>query len=61
MIRNMTVGDTSTCMTIDVEDFEVETDSMEIGTTNHGDQFSVSHAIRKATNMQTVRINIRPT
>ena len=33
----MKVKDTSTDMTIVVEDLEVEADSMEIGTIDHGD------------------------
>ena len=56
MIRNMTAG-----MTIVVEDLEVEGDSMEIGAIDHDDQFSVSCAIKKAIDMQTVCIKIGST
>ena len=61
MIRNMTAGDTSVGMTIIVEDLEVKDDSMEIGITNHGNQFSVLHVIRKDTDTQIVHIKIGPT
>ena len=45
----MKVKDTSTGMTIVMEDLEAEADSMEIGTTDHDDAFNVLHAIKKAT------------
>ena len=49
--NTMKVEDMSTGMTIIVEDLEVEADSMEIGTTDLDDQFSVSRVIRKAIDM----------
>ena len=54
----MKVEDTSTDMTIVMEDLEVEFDSMEIRTIDHDDPSSVLHAIKKATATQTVCINI---
>ena len=57
----MKVKDTSTDMTIVVEDLEDEADSMEIGAIDHNDPSSVLHAIKKATDTQNVRIKIGPT
>ena len=57
----MKVKDTRAGMTIIMEDLEVEADSMEIRTTDHDDQFSVSHVIMKVTDTQTVRTNTEMT
>ena len=57
----MKFEDTSAGMTIDMEDLEVEANSMEIRAIDHDDPSSVLHAIKKATDMQTVRINIELT
>ena len=58
-IRNTKEGDMSTGMTIIVvEDLLVEAYSLEFGTTDHDDQFSVSHVITRVTDMQTVYTKI---
>ena len=50
----MKVVDTNTASTTDVEDMEVEVDSLGIETTNHVSPSNVSHVTRKDTDMQTV-------
>ena len=52
-IRDAMVEDTSTGMTIDVEDMEVEVevDYLGIETTDHIDPSNVSHVIRRDTDM----------
>ena len=57
----MKVEYTSANMTIVGEDLEVEADSMEIRTIDHGNPFNVLHAIKKATAMQTINIKIGST
>ena len=56
--NSVKVEDMSVGMTIVVEDLEVEVDSMEIGTIDHGDPSSVLHAINKVIVMQSVHIKI---
>ena len=56
----MKVEDTSVGLIIIMEDLEVEVDSMEIETIDHDDPSSALHAIKKAIDMQTVCIKIRP-
>ena len=53
IIKYMKVVDMSTGMTTDVEDMEVEVNSLGIMTTDHVDPSSVSHDIKKVTDMQT--------
>ena len=57
----MKFEDTNAGMTIVMEDLEVEANSMEIRAIDHDDPSSVLHAIKKATDMQTIHIKIIPT
>ena len=49
----MKVEDTSTGMTLDMEDMEVEFNSLGIETTDHVGPSNVSHVIRRDISMQT--------
>ena len=51
IIKYTKVVDTSTTMTTDVEDMEVEVDSLGIVTSNHIDPSNVSHATKKVIDM----------
>ena len=53
-IKDTTVENTSAGMTIDMEDLEVEVNSLGIETTNHVSPSNVSHVTRKDTDMQTI-------
>ena len=57
----MNFGDISTGMTIVVEDLEVESNSMEIGTIDNDNPSSVLRVIKKAIDTQTIHIKIRLT
>ena len=54
IIKGMKVVDMSTGSTTDVDDMEVEVDSLGIMTTDHVGPFNVSRATKKVTDMQTV-------
>ena len=54
IIRGTKVVDTSVGLTTDVEDMEVEVDSLGIATTNHVSPSNVSCATKKVTDMQIV-------
>ena len=56
IIKGTKVVDTSAGSTTDMEDMEVEVDSLGITTTNHVGPSNVSHIIRKDTDMQIVHI-----
>ena len=56
MVRGTKVKDTSTGMTIDVEDMEVEVDSLVIETTDHVDPSNALHVIKRDIDMQTIHI-----
>ena len=56
IIKGMMVIDMSTGLTTDVEDIEVEGDSLRIVTTDHVGPPNVSHATKKDTDMQIVHI-----
>ena len=51
VIKGTMVVDMSTGLKTDVEDMEVEVDSLGIMTTDHVDPSSVPHATKKDTNM----------
>ena len=55
-VKDMSIGTTI----IVVGDMQVELDFSEIGTTDHGDQFSATHASMKVIDMQTVHKKNRP-
>ena len=55
-VRDMKVKDTSAGMTIDVENMEVEVDSLEIETTDYVDPSNALHVIRRDIGMQTIHI-----
>ena len=44
-----------------VGDLQVEADSLELKTTSHDDQFSVSHVTMKVTDMHTIYTKTGPT
>ena len=54
IIKGMMVVDMSAGSTTDVEDMEVEVDSMGITTPDHIGPSNVSHVIKKDTDMQIV-------
>ena len=54
IIKGTMVNDMSTGSTTEMEDMEVEADSLGIVTTNHVDPSNVSRATKKVTNMQIV-------
>ena len=56
IIKGTKVVDTSVGSTTDMEDMEVEVDSLGIATTNHIGSSNVSRATKKGTDMQTVHI-----
>ena len=53
IIKDMKVIEMNAASTTDVEDMEVEVDSLGIMTTDHVGPSSASHAIKKVINMQT--------
>ena len=53
LIKDTKVFYISVGSTIDMADMEVEVDSLGIATTDHVNPSSVSHAIKKVTDMQT--------
>ena len=57
----MKVIDTSSGLTIIMEDLEVEDDFLEIMTIDHDGQFNVLHAIKKDTDMRDVHIKTKLT
>ena len=54
IIKDTKVVDTNTASTTDMEDMEVEVDSLGIATTDHVGPSNVSHVTRKDIDMQTV-------
>ena len=54
IIKGTKVVDMSTGSTTDVEDMEVEVDSLGIMTTDHVGPFNVSHVTKKDTDTQNV-------
>ena len=54
IINDTKVVNMNTASTTDVEDMEVEVDSLGIETTDHVDPSNVSHVTRKDTDMQTI-------
>ena len=56
IIKGMMVFDMSTSSTTNVEDMEVEVDSLGITRTDHVVPPNVSHATKKDTNMKTIHI-----
>ena len=61
IIKGMKVVDMSAGSTTNVEDMEVEVDSLGIMTTNHIIASNVSHVTRKDTDMQIVHSKTRLT
>ena len=61
IIKGMMVIDKSTGSTTEVEDMEVEVNSMGIVTTDHVDPSNVSHATKKFTDIQTTHTRIELT
>ena len=60
--RNMKVEDMSTSTTIIIMgDLLVEVNSLEVGTTYHDDQCSVSHVTMKVTDMHNIYTKTGPT
>ena len=57
----MTVDDTSTGMTIDVDAMEEEVNSLGIATTDHIDPSNALHVIRRDIGMQTFHIKTKLT
>ena len=54
IIKGMKVISTNARLKTDVEDMEVEVDSLGIKTTNHIGPSNVSHVTRKGTDTQTI-------
>ena len=61
IIKGMMVIDMSVGSITNVEDIEVEVDSLGIVTTDHIGPSNVSHVIRRETDMQTVHTRTRLT
>ena len=61
IIKGTKVVGTNVGSTTDVEDMEIEVDSLGIETTDHVGPSNVSHVTRKDTDMQTVHTRTRLT
>ena len=60
IIKGMTIVDMSVGSTTDVEDMEVEVDSLGIATTNHVGPSIILHATKNVIDMQTTHKRIEP-